>query len=66
MGYDCWVNLYPISYLEFIMALEREFLAMRQIDRAFKSLESDHDRERVAKWATDKYGEHMVPTVKVP
>jgi hypothetical protein len=36
------------------MALEKEFLAMRQIDRAFNSLEQS-DRERVIKWANDKY-----------
>ena len=43
------------------MALEREFLVMRQIDRAFKSLENDNDRERVAKWATDKFGTKPEP-----
>lgn len=37
------------------MALEKEFLAMRQIDRAFSSLQTE-DRERVIKWANDKYG----------
>jgi len=42
------------------MALEKEFLVMRQIDRAFKSLESDHDRERICKWAVDKFGEALL------
>lgn len=44
------------------MALEKEFLAMRQIDRAFTSL-APEDRERVIKWANDKYG---CPPVAVP
>lgn len=37
------------------MAIEREFLAMRSIDRAFASLKTPEDRERVVKWTVDKY-----------
>lgn len=61
-----------ITYLhkmkDLIMAIEKEFLAMRSIDRAFASLKTDEDRERVVKWTVDKYSpspkvaEHAVHT----
>ena len=37
------------------MAIEKEFLAMRSIDRAFASLKTEEDKERVVKWTVDKY-----------
>lgn len=37
------------------MAIEKEFLAMQSIDRAFASLKTEEDRERVVKWTVDKY-----------
>ena len=36
------------------MAMEKEFLAMRKIDKAFESLELDQ-RARVVAWASDKF-----------
>ena len=48
------LHMFNLILLENPMALEKEFLAMRQIDRAFNSLEQN-DRERVIKWANDKY-----------
>lgn len=41
------------------MALEKEYLAMRQIDRAIASLKDPEDRARIIKWAFDK---HSRPT----
>ncbi len=36
------------------MAMEKEFLAMRKIDRAFESLD-EGQRARVVAWASDKF-----------
>ena len=43
------------------MAMEKEYLAMRSIDRAFTSLKTEEDRERLVKWTADKYS----PALKI-
>ena len=42
------------------MSLEPEFLAMRQIDRAFSKFDSSQDKERLVAWTISKYGPQPV------